>query len=424
MNHEMLERYIHQPLLLSEEGAQFLNLLPLAKINREHDDFIKAALLEQGVPEVFMLNFGADTGYKSYPVTEAGIAIITVAGSLEANSNYYGSYWTGYEAIESRFLQAMADDDVRGVALVINSNGGEAAGCFECGNMIADARGAKPIRALVKHRAYSAAYAVASGADMIVGTPSANVGSIGVILAHIDQSKMLDNIGVKVSLIHAGEQKADGNPYEALPDAVRGRLQGKVDALYSTFVETVAKNRSINADTVRGTEAGTFQMSEAIELGLADKEQTPAEFFAEFENDLNKPTLSRGLSAMAETQAEQPTAPTAAPVAVDTAKLKSDAQTSERTRIDSILSCEEATGRSALASHFALKTGMSVEDARAALAASPAEAPAAAQSNPLENAMQAEQDADLGTGSEGDGGEQLTAAQQLFSGFDKKRKQA
>lgn len=421
MNNELLERYIDQPLLISEEGAQFLNLLPLAKMNRELDEFTKMALLEQGVPEVFMLNFGGDTGYKSYPVTDAGIAIITIAGSLEANSNYYGSYWTGYEAIESRFLQAMADEEVQGVALVINSNGGEAAGCFECGNMIAEHRGTKPIRALVKHRAYSAAYAVASGADTITGTPSAGVGSIGVILAHVDQSKMLDNIGVKVSLIHAGDQKADGNPYQALPDAVRDRWQKKVDTLYSTFVETVAKNRSINADTVIGTEAGTFEMKEAIELGLADKEQTPAEFFAEFENDLKKPQTRR-LSAMAETQAaEQPNGQAAAPVAVDSAKLTSDAQTSERTRIDSILSCEEATGRSALASHFALKTGMSVEDAKAALAASPTDAPAPA-ANPLENAMAGEQDADLGTSGDEAGADEPSAAQTLFAGFDKKRK--
>lgn len=430
MNHELFDRYIDQPLLLSEEGCQFLNLLPMAKLNREPDEFLVQAMAEQGVSDPCMLRFGGDTGCKSYPVTSAGIAMITIAGSLEANSNYYGSYWTGYEAIESRFLQAMADPDVRGVALVVNSNGGEAAGCFECADLIFDHRGKKPIRALVKHRAYSAAYAVASAADMIVGTQSAGVGSIGVIMAHMDRSKLLDDIGIKVTLIHAGAQKADGNPFEALPAPVRDRMQAKVNALNTTFLETVAKNRSINVDTVRGTDAGTFQMKEAIELGLADKQQTVAEFFEEFEKDLNKPTFRR-LSAMAETHIPQPGTPAAetavaaaAAPAVDTAKLTTDAQATERQRIDSILSCEEAKGRTALASHFALKTGMSVEDAKAALAAAGSETPAPA-ANPLAAAMASEDDTDLGAGgdSAGDGSEP-TAAQTLFAGFDKKRQHA
>ncbi len=63
----------------------------------------------------------------------------------------------------------------------------------------------------------------------------------------------------------------------------------------------------------------------------------------------------------------EPAAP-AAPV-LDQAALIA----AERERISAILGCEEATGRTALATHFALKTTLSLEDARAALAAAPTE---------------------------------------------------
>ena len=418
---EYFERFLDQPLLLSEDGSRFLSFMSISKPNREPTDFLKRAMAEQGVSEVAALRFGMGSDYKPYPVTDAGIAVLTVNGTLEANSNWYGDYWTGYEAIESRFMYAVQDPDVRGIAFTINSNGGEARGCFECANLIAAHRGQKPIRALVKHTAYSAAYAVATGADMIVGTPSAGVGSIGVIIAHADESKMFDKAGIDITLIHAGAHKADGNPYEPLPEAVKTRLQSRVDDIYSTFVGTVAQNRNINESVVRGTDADTFQIQAAIELGLADKEQTVGEFFQDFEDDLNKPNF-RSMSAMAQNQPETPSnEQSGPPAAVDTAARAAAAATAERTRIDGIMSCDEAKDRSTLASHIALKTAMSLEDAKSVLAASAGEAPAQPTNNPLENAMNQESDADLGAGPGEDGGHELSAAQKLFAGFDKKR---
>lgn len=45
-------------------------------------------------------------------------------------------------------------------------------------------------------------------------------------------------------------------------------------------------------------------------------------------------------------------------------------------RISAIMTCEEAKGREALASHFAFKTTMSIDDAKASLAVAPKEAEA------------------------------------------------
>ena len=79
--------------------------------------------------------------------------------------------------------------------------------------------------------------------------------------------------------------------------------------------------------------------------------------------------------------------------APDENTLRAEGAKAEQNRIAGIVNSEDAKGREALANHFAFKTTMSVEDAIAALAASPktepkaAEAPAAPGKNALAEAM-------------------------------------
>ncbi len=77
-------------------------------------------------------------------------------------------------------------------------------------------------------------------------------------------------------------------------------------------------------------------------------------------------------------QEQQPT--------VDAAAIAAEAKAAEKARMASILQCEEAEGRSKLAQHFAYNTEMTVEEAKAALAAADAATPAA-NSNLLDAAM-------------------------------------
>ena len=63
-----------------------------------------------------------------------------------------------------------------------------------------------------------------------------------------------------------------------------------------------------------------------------------------------------------------------------------DAGAAMQARCAAIMGCEEAKGRETLASHLAFKTNMSVDDAKATLAAAPKQAPAYGKS-PLDVAM-------------------------------------
>ena len=66
-----------------------------------------------------------------------------------------------------------------------------------------------------------------------------------------------------------------------------------------------------------------------------------------------------------------------------------DAGAAMQARCADITGCEEAKGREALANHFAFKTNMSVDDAKAALDAAPKQSTNATGKSPLDTAMDA-----------------------------------
>ena len=218
------------------------------------------------------------SSFASYKITDEGVAVIPVDGTLVNRGAFVSSYsgMTSYEAIGKQFDDAMDRDDVKAVVLDIDSPGGECAGCFDLSDKIYQARGIKPIWAVVNDMAYSAAYAIASAADEIIVSRTGGVGSVGVICVHVDQSVALEQAGLNYTFIYAGDKKKDGNSAEPLSDEVRSDMQKEVDRLYHMFVDTVARNRNISPESVMETEADTFGGEQGLEKHLADHIMAPA----------------------------------------------------------------------------------------------------------------------------------------------------
>lgn len=210
--------------------------------------------------------------------TPDGTAIITIVGELVNRGAWIGasSGLVSYEGINHQIAAAAADPDTRTILLDIESPGGEAVGAFECGAMVRKAAGIKPVIAVVNGMACSAGYAIASGATRIVTSPTGLSGSIGVVMMHMDYSKMLAGVGIEPTFIFAGDHKVDGNPYEPLPKAVREKFQGEIDAFYNLFVQSVAAGRGsrMSEAAVRGTEARVLMGEAAVAAGLADEVMT------------------------------------------------------------------------------------------------------------------------------------------------------
>ncbi len=206
----------------------------------------------------------ADEGYAIID----GVAVIEISGGLTYRA--YNWWTTSYWDIRDSFRAAIADVRALSVVFLIDSPGGEVAGLFDLVDEIYKARGAKPIIAIADEAAFSAAYAIASAADEIYLPSTAQVGSIGVIAIHVDQSGYDKNLGLRYTAIFAGDHKNDFNPHEPLKVDGKELLQAHVDKLYDMFTAIVARNRSMTQAAVIDTHAGFYMGAAAVEAGLAD----------------------------------------------------------------------------------------------------------------------------------------------------------
>lgn len=213
-----------------------------------------------------------------------GVAVLEVDGTLVNKNGYVGPAcgMTGYDGLRTQVMAALLDPTIHGIALIFESPGGEVAGCFDLANFIRAAAKEKPVWAIVDGLCASAAYALASGCTRITSSSVGLVGSIGVIVAHADFSRMLEKEGIDVTLIFAGAHKADGNPYQPLPKEVRADLQAEITALWGQFADLVAAGRGGSAKAIQALEARCFLAVDAQTARLIDAIQPPDEALAEF----------------------------------------------------------------------------------------------------------------------------------------------
>lgn len=201
-----------------------------------------------------------------------GIAVIPIHGTLvrRAVGLDAASGLTSYARIAADLDAALANPDVAGILLDVDSPGGEAGGVFELAEQIRAASRIKPIWAHAGDAAFSAAYALACATQRVSLSATGGVGSIGVIALHIDQSVRNAQNGLSVTALTAGAHKNDGTPHAPLTPQATTALQAEIDRLYALFVDHVAQMRGLDADAVRATEAALYFGDDAVASGLAD----------------------------------------------------------------------------------------------------------------------------------------------------------
>jgi signal peptide peptidase SppA len=225
-------------------------------------------------------------------VTVERIAVVSVTGTLVSRSGYLdaASGLLSYGDIGEAIAAAMADPSVRGVVLDVDSPGGEVGGLFDLVEQIRAMRtaGEKPLWAVANESALSAAYAIASAGDRLYVTRTGEVGSIGVVAVHVNESGADAKAGLAWTFVFAGERKVDANAHEPLSERARATIQADVDRLYSDFCALVAANRGISSEAVRGTNAAIYRGELAVRAGLADRVGTLDLAIAEMATELDR----------------------------------------------------------------------------------------------------------------------------------------
>ena len=203
-----------------------------------------------------------------------GAALIKIVGMTFKREDDLLSYYFNvptYQGIERQIKLAMGNDDVEGIVLDVESPGGIANGIDRLATIIRQST-EKPIVAYANGLMASAAYYFSSGATQIVASPDALIGSIGVVMHHLEISKMNQMQGITYTRIAKPEDKGAGGINEPLSQDRKEMLQGLVDDHADMFVEAVSVGRKLTEESIR-EEIGAriFTAEQAIENDLIDE---------------------------------------------------------------------------------------------------------------------------------------------------------
>ena len=201
---------------------------------------------------------------------EDGIGVVAIDGPILRTADVFDRVLLGATdsaEIDSALREAGGRDDIKAVFLDIDSPGGTVAGTPELAATVASINARKPVYAFSSGLMCSAAYWIASQARAIYATPSARVGSIGVVQAVIDDSAALDARGLKVEVFAVGKYKAMGAPGTPLTNDQRELIRSNLAETAGEFYAAVlARGRSIPPEAMEGQ---TFSARQAQRFNLA-----------------------------------------------------------------------------------------------------------------------------------------------------------
>lgn len=214
------------------------------------------------------------------------VAVLSLVGTITPDAGFFEFLFGGStspSAFANRYEAAIEDDSVESVIVKIDTPGGIVFGVEEASDQIFNLRGRKKVTGVITGEMASAGLHIGSAFDEVVIQPSAQAGSLGVFMMHVDMSKMLEEDGVDYTFIHAGKYKVAGNATEPLDDETRSYIQSMVDTYYDGFVAAVARNRGLtNKDVEADFGQGRMLLAQqAVDVGMVDRVGTFKEVLAE-----------------------------------------------------------------------------------------------------------------------------------------------
>ncbi len=257
----MREKHIHNATVLALDPEFYLQYLEGEKDgapdNKNYHSSLKSFTLTPGSNIQFSYPWSSDP-------KEGTIALHCIQDIITYNS------WWRFSTYD--FMQELkaADANPAFVAhlLYIDSPGGEVFGLNEAHNIIKSLT--KPVFALVESRCCSAAYYLASAAEMIyVTSPLSTVGSIGCMATLCSFKEYWEKMGIKDIDIYATKSIRKNKTYmDALDGKVKDYISKVLDPAMNLFESNVRGARPNVDESV--FEGDSYYAEEAKQLGLID----------------------------------------------------------------------------------------------------------------------------------------------------------
>jgi ClpP class serine protease len=264
-------------------------------------------------------------GVGEFGLTDDGIAIVPICGVLSRRFDWLTALcgWTTYEGLSAILDAIAADSRVIAALLDVESPGGEAAGMLDVGDKIIAFREHKQIWAVANTVMCSAAYAVGGSASRVVLPRLAQIGSLGAVRVHVDQSASDLAGGEKYTAIYSGARKIDGWGHAPLSEGAAKVYQANVDNCRNQLCDLVGRQGRMTSKQALATEAAVVPDFEAVSSKYADDVLTFEDALAELTDYATKRSHSTSAAASAvQPGGQQPmkTPPNAAAAAAETNK--------------------------------------------------------------------------------------------------------
>jgi protease-4 len=167
--------------------------------------------------------------------------------------------------------EALEDDGIKGVLLVVDSPGGAVAPSLAISYAVKRLSGKKPVVVYAKGVLASGSYYASIWADEIMANPGSMVGSIGVIMQGANLEELMQKIGIKTQVVKAGKFKQVGTPDREWTPYEKEELDKVIQGTYAMFVNDVATARKLDInDSDTYANAHIFTASQAKDAGLID----------------------------------------------------------------------------------------------------------------------------------------------------------
>jgi protease-4 len=202
------------------------------------------------------------------------IAVLPIEGDIHGYGGVFDDYGNRVVSTNMRdaisFLeQAEYEPGIYGVLALVNSTGGSGAAAEQIATTLKQSM--LPNAAYIVDSGASAAYLVASAADIIIASPFSDVGSLGVTMSYLDYSAQNMAQGIEYVSLSSALFKNYGDPDRPLTSEERALLERDLDVWHNELVAQVAENRKMSIDKIAALADGSSMPGRLAQAaGLVD----------------------------------------------------------------------------------------------------------------------------------------------------------
>lgn len=176
------------------------------------------------------------------------------------------------DKILAQIENAIANNNIKGVLLRVDSPGGALAPSIEVSMAIKRLNAIKPVITYAGGSLTSGSYYASIWTRKIIANPGAFIGSIGVMIQTPNIEELAKKLGISEQTIVAGDYKQMGTFTREWNKKERDALEGLIGDAYELFISDVATARGLKKEDAKEfANARVFIAQKAKEVGLIDK---------------------------------------------------------------------------------------------------------------------------------------------------------